>query len=179
MVQALVPRRLEELLAEEESKTMAAMPPARRKLYESTKTDIKARTQGKFTPQEYHHLAVLFIVLDDADAFIQRQGGPQSVDPEFLNQVRMMRDGFLQRLREAREEQETVGNILKDTKEALLKLRNTRGDELIIIKSDQPNTLVELLEKEIEAKNAGAKQDREHEQKKQTIEVHVEKSDGE
>lgn len=147
---------LSKLVDDEKGRSLSEMSPGRQKLYRRVKRDIENRTDHRFTDEEYHHLAILFLVLDDADAYIQRAGGPQSVDPELLNQIRLMRDSFLQRMKEAREGHETVGSILKDTKEAMIRLKSKVGEELTIIKTEEPDSLLELMEQEISAKTKTA-----------------------
>lgn len=145
----LTPRRLDDLkreAGEEESKVLSKLDPSRRRLYNKIRRDITEKTEGKFTPAEYHHLTMLYLILDEADAYIETVGGPQAVDPELLNQIRLMRDGLLSRLRDAREEQHTIGSILKDAKEAMIKLKDRRGNEATIIKTDDSASMLSAVE---------------------------------
>jgi len=173
MPTSLTPARLNKMLQEEDSKTLTeiASNPKRLKLYRRVMKDIRDKTESQFTEEEYHHLTVLYLVLDDADAHIHERGGPQNVDPELLNQIRLMREGFLARLKDAREGHETVGSLLKDTKEAMIRLKNKVGEELTVIKTENPETLVEIMEREISFRHADIKKKEEAAKKEVEAEV--------
>lgn len=167
---AIVPSKPSLDISEEEGKTLGQLTPQRRKMYNRIRRQLEDQTDKKLTEQEYHHLTVTALILDQADAYIEKQGGPQMVDQEFLNQVRLMRDNLMSRLESAREQKETVGSILKEAQEAMLKIKDKMGTEVTLLKTEDPESLIALMEKDLETRTIETKKaDRKQEEAKNVL----------
>jgi len=94
-----------------------------KQFYQTIFEELKKEVGSVLTEIEIHNLSVISLWLDKYDTY-ENSVGIDKVNPELLNQARMYRNLFLERMKEARKNVPTTTNIVDDAKKILLELES-------------------------------------------------------